>query len=174
MKYFSVLLFLLTALLSAASVAQKIEQPEECILNTLNGAPVQQAPGAGTSFYQIRRICNQKYIREVGATAISLPVEEFKSATLEYSRDRLGAFSSSFFTMKLKNDTGHRLIVVGIGITNKVTQKTEPVKFLAVDGPVEPFSMGVLYGTVMPIDDYKTYWDKNTWNIQAVYAALPP
>lgn len=174
MKFLTGLLLLAIFQLSAPVLAQKIEKPEDCILSAFKGLPATQTPGSGVSFYQLRRICNQKYIREIGEAAVSLPVEEFPAATLEYSRDQLGAFSSSYFTMKLKNDTGHRIIVVGIWITNNATKKNEPVKFVAADGPVEPYSMGVLYGTVMPIDDYKSYWQKNTWSIKAVYAEPVP
>lgn len=129
-KMTTTLLFLL---ITSHVYAQKLEEPDECFLNTMKGA-VTNGQNSAVAFYQVKRTCVLKYIREMEPRAKKLSPESFVNASLEYSRDHAGAYSSSFFKMKLKNDSNDRLMVSFVGITNKKTGKVEYVKFLAADG----------------------------------------
>jgi hypothetical protein len=152
---------------SNVALAQKIEEPAECILNTIRG---NNSSSTSYPFYLIKRTCTLKFISDVEPLANSLAPILFSKATLQYNKNILNGYSNSFFELLIRNDSNERIITVNVGITNKKSGETEVVRFIAANGLVSPLSTGTLYGNVMPIIDSKVFWEENTWAILKVLA----
>jgi hypothetical protein len=141
--------------------AQKAVEPEACILDTLKGS------GAREAVAMVRINCVRQYIKAVQKDAASLPVDQFKSSSLQHYNAIQGIPTDipEKVVVSLKNDSSMRIIMADIILVNKKTKATHQFRAIA-DTPVDPSMIDTMTATInIGIKDFSEW----TWMFQSVW-----
>lgn len=152
----------------AVAVAQKVIQPEECILRALRGGAKQE------NATMIQYSCVRQYIRSVEARAISVPLKYFAKSKIEWFRET-PAFPEPLpehIIVRLKNDSKDRIIFADVGLAD--AKGNNPQFYTAyAEYPIDPGTVGILRADVLTGTTgekaAQSFWDTHTWIFRAVY-----
>lgn len=163
------LLFLLLLLTSFSFevFAQKVEEPEDCILRVMQGAAKDNA-------WIIRNTCIRRYLKAVEPKAVSVALNLTSSASAYWTPRTTSGYNQfgnePTIRIGLKNNSMYRLVFVVVHLIDKESQVYDTYKIYA-DSPIEPFSSGEFNSIVKTGDRIVTgdeFWNKYTWSIQFV------
>lgn len=149
--------------------AQKVEEPEDCILNTLRNSGA-----AANNAAMVRYNCVRRYFRQVEPMAKAIDASSFPQATATWT-PQIQAFPEpipSYLKVTLKNDTVWRVISAGATIVDKETNRSESYHLLA-DSPIDPLSVGSLSAKILwdgkSGNDPAKFWSSHAWALTVVY-----
>jgi hypothetical protein len=144
------------------AVAQKVIEPEACILDTLKGAAAQQAAA------MVRFNCVRQYIRAVEGKAVAAPISYFTTSKLMWYPAIAGLPTgiAERIVVNLKNDSELRIIYADIVLSNNKTKNQDVVRAYALR-PIDPRTVGRLEAdTNTGAKDFASEW---SWGFEAVY-----
>jgi hypothetical protein len=167
MKLEKVLIYVFILFSFSTTFAQKIEEPEECLLRVIQSASKDQSG-------VIRHACTRKFLKASESRASLVPLNLISNASA-YWQPRVTTvgypnYIESQMRIDVKNNSFQRLIAIVFHLTNNETKAIDTYRIYA-DSPIEPFSAGFFYGAVK-VDERIIYpaefLEKYTWSIQSI------
>jgi hypothetical protein len=144
------------------AAAQKVIEPEACILDTLKGSAAQQAAA------MVHRNCVRQYIRAVEGEALAAPLAFFATSTMTWypPMSAIPTGIAERIVVNLKNDSEFRIIYADIILLNGKTKKRDVVRAYATS-VVDPRTVGTLEAqTNTGAKEFSGEW---SWGFEAVY-----